>query len=225
VLVALLGACSSDDAQTPSPDLPAGGGEAYLALGDSYTIGQGVPAAERWPVHLARLLAAEGIQVGEPRIIAQTGWTTANLLQQAKAQNLPGGYRLVSLMIGVNNQFQGRSQEEFRTQFRELLALSTEKAQQDPRRVLVLTIPDWGATPFGARYDRPSVSAQVMAFNQVIKEEAAVKGITVVDIYDLSLLVRDSPSLLAPDGLHYSGLMHQQWAQRVLPEAKKVLAP
>lgn len=224
-----LVACDSaggDDADNlPAPQPPAGSGtvSTYLALGDSYTIGQSVPAQERWPLHLANLLSPEGIRVGEPRIIAQTGWTTANLLQQVKAQNLPGGYGLVSLMIGVNNQYQGRSLEEFRTQFKELLALSTQLAQKDPKNVVVLTIPDWGATPFGAGYDRAYISAQIQKFNEVIKTEATTAGIKVVDIYDLSLMVTQNPSLLAPDGLHYSGLMHRQWAQRVLPEAKKIL--
>ncbi|GAB2546043.1 SGNH/GDSL hydrolase family protein [Rufibacter soli] len=228
VSMVFLGACDStsdEDAGNLAPQPTAGSGSVstYLALGDSYTIGQSVAPEERWPMHLANLLSPEGIRVGEPRIIAQTGWTTANLLQQVKAQNLSGGYGLVSLMIGVNNQYQGRSLEEFRTQFKELLALSTQLAQKDPKNVVVLTIPDWGATPFGASYDRAYISAQVQKFNEVIKTEATTAGIKVIDIYDLSLMVSQNPSLLAPDGLHYSSLMHRQWAQRVLPEAKRIL--
>jgi lysophospholipase L1-like esterase len=227
--ILFLAACSSSETEeaedVPSPKIPASptANASYLALGDSYTIGESVPATERWPVHLASMLVPEGITVGEPRIIAQTGWTTANLLQQVKSQNFAGGYGLVSLMIGVNNQYQGRSLEEFRGQFKELLTLSTAIARNDAKNVLVLTIPDWGATPFGADRDRAAVSAQIKRFNDVIKAEAQAAGITVIDVYDLSLAVKDSPQLLAPDGLHYSGAMHRLWAQRVLPEARKIL--
>ncbi|MBC3538867.1 SGNH/GDSL hydrolase family protein [Rufibacter sediminis] len=227
--ILFLGGCSTADTEeaenVPTPKIPASpsASATYLALGDSYTIGQSVPATERWPVYLANMLAQEGNAVGEPRIIAQTGWTTADLLQRVKAEKLDGGFGLVSLMIGVNNQYQGRSLEEFRAQFRELLSLSTTLGQKDPKNVVVLTIPDWGATPFGASRDQASISTQIKKFNEVIKAEAGAAGITVVDIYELSLQARESPALVAPDGLHYSGLMHQQWAQRVLPEAKKKL--
>ncbi|ALJ01217.1 hypothetical protein DC20_04995 [Rufibacter tibetensis] len=223
-----MAACSSSETEeevTPTPNIPTtpSASGSYLALGDSYTIGQGVAATERWPVYLANSLSGEGVKVGEPRIIAQTGWTTADLLQRVKTEKFDGGYGLVSLMIGVNNQYQGRSLEEFRTQFRELLTLSTALALKDPKNVLVLTIPDWGATPFGSSRDRASTSAQIKRFNEVIKAEATTAGITVIDVYDISLLVRETPAYLAPDGLHYSGLMHQRWAQMALPEAKKKL--
>ncbi|KAA6435339.1 SGNH/GDSL hydrolase family protein [Rufibacter glacialis] len=223
-----LSACSSLDTEeevTPSPTIPPSPGTSgsYLALGDSYTIGQGVAATERWPVHLANYLSGEGVKVGEPRIIAQTGWTTADLLQRVKSEKFDRGYELVSLMIGVNNQYQGRSLEEFRTQFRELLSLSTAIALKDPTNVFVLTIPDWGGTPFGSSRDQAYVSSQIKKFNEVIKAEAAAAGITVIDVYEVSLLVKETPSYLAPDGLHYSGFMHQRWAQMALPEAKKKL--
>ncbi|WP_165864787.1 SGNH/GDSL hydrolase family protein [Rufibacter latericius] len=224
-----LAACSSSDTEEPEvtpspkiPDTPSASGS-YLALGDSYTIGQGVAATERWPVHLANFLSGEGVKVGAPRVIAQTGWTTADLLQRVKTEKFDGGYGLVSLMIGVNNQYQGRGLEEFRTQFKELLTFSTAIAMKDPKNVLVLTIPDWGATPFGSSRDQAYISAQIQKFNEVIKAEAAAAGITVIDVYEVSLLVKETPAYLASDGLHYSGLMHQRWAQMALPEAKKKL--
>lgn len=227
--ILFLAGCSSSGKEevenTPTPKIPSSpsASTAYLALGDSYTIGQGVAATERWPVYLANMLGAEGVKVGEPRIIAQTGWTTANLLQRVKSEKFDGDFGLVSLMIGVNNQYQNRSLEEFRMQFKELLALSTKLAQNDPKNVLVLTIPDWGATPYASGWDRAYITAQIKKFNDVIKAETVVAGITVIDIYDMTLAVKESPQLLAPDGLHYSGLMHQLWAQQALPEAKKKL--
>ncbi len=225
----MAAACSSSDSEEavvmPAPQVPSAPtpSNAYLALGDSYTIGQGVAEKERWPVYLANALEQGGIKVGEPRIIARTGWTTADLLYAVKSANLTKNYGLISLMIGVNNQFQGRSLEEFRGQFRELLTISKELAQRNARNVLVLTIPDWGATPFATGSDRAKISEQIQKFNEVIKTEAQAAGSTVIDVYDLSLLVKDAPNLLAPDGLHYSGLMHQRWAERAYPEARKIL--
>ncbi|MGV3540333.1 MAG: SGNH/GDSL hydrolase family protein [Rufibacter sp.] len=195
----------------------------FLALGDSYTIGEGVATKDRWPAQLSGLLSQQNIEVGEPLVIARTGWTTGDLLRQLRSVSIPSDYGLVTLQIGVNNQYQGRSLDEFRNDFKSLLIISTTLASKDPKNVLVLTIPDWGATPFAAGQNRTLISTQIKQFNDVIKAEAAKAGIAVGEVDDLSLQVQQNPSYLAPDQLHYSGLMYQQWAQRVLPAAKTIV--
>src|SRR5262245_57759819 len=120
----------------------------FLALGDSYTIGESVPASERWPVQLARLLREQKINLDDPTIIARTGWTTAELWAGIDRAKPRGGYGLVSLLIGVNNQYRGRSEVEYRQEFVALLQRAIGFADQRPARVLVLSIPDWGVTPF-----------------------------------------------------------------------------
>lgn len=219
--------CSSDDevGLEDIEKIPLPAASTFLALGDSYTFAQGIPEAGRWPVHLSSLLSKEGIEVGMPLVIARTGWTTSDLLQYLRTVSLANDYGLVSLQIGVNNQYQGQSLTTFRTEFAMLLSRSVAFAKGDPKRVVVLTIPDWGVTPFANGQSRQQISAQIQSFNQVISEEAAKAGIAVVDVYDLSLQVTQTPSLLAPDGLHYSSQMYLQWAQRVLPQAKSILRP
>jgi len=133
----------------------------FLALGDSYTIGESVAASERWPVQLARLLREQQITIDDPTIIARTGWTTAELsagIDRAKPQ---GVYDLVSLLIGVNNQYRGRSEEEYRREFVSLLQRAIGFADQRPARVLVLSIPDWGVTPFAGGRDRAAIGVAI----------------------------------------------------------------
>lgn len=210
---------------------PQTSGSTYLALGDSYTIGQGIAAEGRWPVHLASLLVSlKKINVGDPRIIARTGWTTGDLLAHLKTQNLPNDFGLVSLQIGVNNQYRGYisgtfNLEPFRTEFKTLLATSIQFAQKNPKNVVVLTIPDWGATPYGNGQNRALISEQIKQYNAVILAEATSAGVAVVDVYDLSLKVSQNAALVASDGLHYSSQMHLEWAQRVLPVAATILKP
>ncbi|RZK98002.1 MAG: SGNH/GDSL hydrolase family protein, partial [Hymenobacter sp.] len=128
---------------------------AYLALGDSYTIGEGAGHADRWPVQLAKMAHAHGLQIADPEIIARTGWTTAELQEAIAASgNLRHNYGLVSLLIGVNNQYRGQSLALYRAEFRQLLATAQAYAGGQASRVVVLSIPDWGQTPFAAGQDR-----------------------------------------------------------------------
>jgi lysophospholipase L1-like esterase len=191
----------------------------FLALGDSYTIGEGVAAADRWPVQLARLMRAEGITLEDPIIIATTGWTTDELADAIARKNPQGPYDLVSLLIGVNNQYRGRDLKEYRAQFVELLTQAITLAGGDPKRVLVLSIPDWGVTPFAANRHRETVSGQINAFNAVNAEETARLGARYVDITPISRQAADDRSLLAGDGLHPSGKMYALWSALALPEA------
>lgn len=147
----------------------------YLALGDSYTIGEGVSAEERWPHQLAKLLAREGLQT-DVTIIARTGWTVDELWEGIQS-NPPGGiYDLVTLLIGVNDQYRSYSVNEYREDFRFLLGKAIEYAGGDPARVIVLSIPDWGMTPFAADRDRAQIAEEIDKFNMVNYEEGAKGG-------------------------------------------------
>ncbi|KAF1694919.1 SGNH/GDSL hydrolase family protein [Pseudoxanthomonas koreensis] len=202
---------------------------AFLALGDSYTIGEGVDPDGRWPVLLAALLRAEGIAIGAPRIIATTGWTTDELdagIDAAQAQApLPADHALASLLVGVNNQYRGRPLDEFRAQFAALLQRATAFAGGQASRVLVLAIPDWGVTPFAAAQGRDPalVAMQIDGFNAVCCEEAARAGAHWVDTAAVSRARGGEARMLADDGLHPSAAMYALWAALALPAARQAL--
>jgi len=195
----------------------------FLALGDSYTIGEGVPPEERWPVRLARLLRGEGIAVASPRILATTGWTTGELMAGIREASLEPGYDLVSLLIGVNNQYRGWSLQIYRREFADLLEQATAFARGVPQRVVVLSIPDWSVTPF-AEADprgRAAIAREIEAFNAANREETLKRGAHYVDITPLSR--QHGEKWLASDGLHPSGEMYRAWAEQVLPVAREIL--
>lgn len=196
----------------------------YLALGDSYTIGEGVAPADRWPEHLVRLLAMHGVRVAPPEIVATTGWTTDELAAGIDAAALRPSYDLVSLLIGVNNQYRGRPVEEYREEFRDLLERAVHLAGA-PERVLVLSIPDWGVSPFAEGRDRARLAAEIDRFNAVNREEAGRASARHVDITPASRLAAGAPDLTAADGLHPSGVMYGLWAERALPHALAAVGP
>lgn len=195
----------------------------FLSLGDSYTIGERVSEADRWSVQLAGLLRKDNVDVGNPDIIARTGWTTAELQEAIKASGNQKTYDLVSLLIGVNNQYRGQSQDQYRTEFRELLQTATKFAGGKTNRVFVLSIPDWGVSPFAAGSDKARISREIDQFNAIAQEECQKAGIYYVDITPLSRSAAGDPSQFASDGLHYSGKQMKQWAEMALPVAKKLL--
>jgi len=195
----------------------------YLALGDSYTIGESVGADQRWPVQLAARLREHGLAIGEPQIIARTGWTTDEL-SIAIDQAAPGGrFDLVSLLIGVNNQYRGYDSEVYRVEFRALLQRAIGFAAGRPERVIVLSIPDWGVTPFAAERDRKEVAAEIDAFNTINQAEAERAGARYVDVTFESRAASGDPALIAGDGLHPSGTMYAEWVDLVLPQALAAL--
>lgn len=195
----------------------------YLALGDSYTIGQSVQEAERWPVQLTTQLNAAGLVIDPPQIIARTGWTTDDLSAAIKDQKPQGPFDLVSLLIGVNNQFQRLSSGEYRTEFRALLQKSIELAGGDANHVIVVSIPDWGVTPFAQNRNRQDIAADIDLFNAINQAETSAAGVAYVDITPISRQATNDGSLIADDGLHPSGKMYKQWVELVLPVAKKIL--
>jgi lysophospholipase L1-like esterase len=195
----------------------------FLALGDSYTIGEAVAPEERWPVLLAALLRAEGLDVDEPVIIARTGWTTDELNAGIDQAAPEGTYDLVSLLIGVNNQYRRRSLDQYRQQFVGLLERAIAFAGGDASRVLVLSIPDWGVTPFAGGQDRQRIAGDIDRFNLANQEEAARLGARYIDVTPSSRQAASDRSLLASDGLHPSGRMYAQWAALALPAALEAL--
>lgn len=194
----------------------------FLALGDSYTIGQSVPEDERWPEQLAARLEEQGFDI-QVTIIARTGWTTDNLLFSLEANSPEGPYDIVSLLIGVNNQYRGGEPEEYRIRFRELLEQAIAFAGNEPQNVIVLSIPDWEVTPYAERFARPSLEFDIDDFNEVNLQEANMYGVRYVDITPISRLVSKDETLLAPDGLHPSGAMYALWVEEMLPQVVGII--
>lgn len=222
----LISACSlfiPNGDHTSMPSIAPDQRVRMLALGDSYTIGEGVAKADRWPAQLADLLRAQGYQIDELNILAQTGWTTGDLAAAIREAELEPPYDLVSLLIGVNNQYRGYSRDDYRQEFSQLLAQAVAFAGGDSRRVLVLSIPDWGVTPYAAGSDRAAIAADIDAFNAVNRQIAEERGVNYVDVTQVSRRAGEDETLLASDGLHPSGKMYAEWARLVLPAALEAL--
>lgn len=194
-----------------------------LALGDSYTIGEAVLPDDRWPVQLAERLKNAGLPVNDPEIIAQTGWTTGELAAGIKTAEPKGPFDLVTLLIGVNNQYRGRDPANFRSEFRELLYRAIGYAAGDPGRVIVVSIPDWGVTPFAADRDRQKIANDIDLYNSIKMEESGRAGIMYIDITSDSRAAADDTTLIAGDGLHPSASMYRMWVDRIYPAAYQIL--
>jgi len=206
----------STEAQQPIAELR------FLALGDSYTIGESVAAAERWPMQLAERLRKQGVAIADPQIIARTGWTTDELNTAIDEANPQGPFGMVTLLIGVNNQYRGRSGQEYRGEFVGLLNRAIRFAGGRSSRVIVLSIPDWGVTPFADGRDRPRIAEEIDLFNRIAQEEAEAAGAQFVDITPESRKAATDPVLTAPDNLHPSGAMYAAWTTLLLPVALKL---
>ena len=187
----------------------------FLALGDSYTIGESVPENERWPVQLAAALNGKGWTVEDPRIIAVTGWRTDQLKEAIEKAALKNEYGLVSLLIGVNNQYQKKSAESYAPEFDNLLQMAVGLAGGKKENVFVVSIPDYGFTPFG-KPRQQEISAAIDQFNDVNKKITLKMGIRYIDITDLTREGLTSPEYVAGDGLHPSGKMYTLWVQRMV---------
>lgn len=194
----------------------------YLALGDSYTIGEGVADGGRWPEHLVAALRGDGVDIAPPRIIATTGWTTDELSAAMDAQEPLGRWDLVSLLIGVNNQYRGRPADDFRREFDRMLRRALTLAGPE-RRVFVLNIPDWGITPFAEGRDRAAVARDLDAYNTVIAEVCATHRVPMVDITALYRARGAEAAMLVEDGLHPSAAMYAAWAAAAMPAVRTLL--
>lgn len=195
----------------------------YLAIGDSYTIGEQVPLHENFPFQTVQLLRAKKLQVADPMIIATTGWTTDELAAAIREKNIQESFSFVTLLIGVNNQYRGRSVENYKEEFTQLLNQAIVFANGHTQNVFVLSIPDWGATPFAEGKDRAQIAKEIDDYN------AACKSITLehhchhLDITDSTRKNGMIQEYLAADGLHPSGKEYAIWAERLAPMILKVI--
>jgi lysophospholipase L1-like esterase len=186
----------------------------FLALGDSYTIGESVAENERWPVQLVAALNKNGKRFAAPKIIATTGWRTDDLKAAIKKENPPRDWDLVSLLIGVNNQYQGRSVADYAPEFEELLNMAIEFAGGDKSKVFVVSIPDYGFTPFG-KEKQDKISKELDEFNNINKKISEKYGVEYFYITEISRRGLDEPALVATDGLHPSDKMYAEWVRLI----------
>ena len=197
----------------------------YLALGDSYTIGEGVEQDGRWTYQLAAALRENGIAIEDPRTIATTGWTTDELAAAIDAE-APDAHDFVTLAIGVNNQYRGRDVDNYREEFDALLRRAIGLAGERDDRVLVLGIPDWGQTRFGRESGRDlaQVSRELDEFNATARDVCEHLGVGFVDVSDASRAPDPEGAMLAEDGLHPSAAMYARWTALALPAALQALS-
>lgn len=188
----------------------------FLALGDSYTIGESVQVSERWPEQLATALRAKGKQIDGPRIIGVTGWRTDQLKKAIEEAQLKNEYGMVSLLIGVNNQYQKRTAESYAPEFEELLNIAIKLAGGKKENVFVVSIPDYGYTPFG-KPRQAEITAAIDRFNETNLSITKRLGVKYVNITDLTRQGLEHPEYVAGDGLHPSGKMYALWVKRILP--------
>jgi lysophospholipase L1-like esterase len=187
----------------------------YLALGDSYTIGEGVPLNESYPYQAVQALRKKGYNILAPEIVAKTGWTTDELQAAINGTKFLPIYDVVTLLIGVNNQYRGKSVEAYADEFEILLKQAIAFAGNDSKRVAVLSIPDWGATPFAEGRDKAKITAEIDAFNTVSRKLASKYKVPYIDITPGTRLATQDPSLVAKDKLHPSGKEYAKWAEKV----------
>ncbi|MBI5947503.1 MAG: SGNH/GDSL hydrolase family protein [Chloroflexi bacterium] len=196
----------------------------YLALGDSYTIGEGVPESERWPEVLAGLLRAGGLDIAGPEVIAQTGWTTDELLAAVDARQPEGPYDLVTVQVGVNDQYRGRGRGEFAVSFAAVLDRAIALAGGDAWHVVVVSIPDWSVTPFAEGRDRAAIREALDDFNLIEFGVLVSREFPhYANVTPSSEAMGTDPSLVAADGLHPSGKLHAAWAELVSHSANHLL--
>lgn len=219
VSMVMFAGCKKQSAET-TPQIvvpPDTTTQHYLALGDSYTIGQSVQPSESYPVQLVNALTRGGFIMPAPTIIATTGWTTDDLILGIANSNITNNkYQVVTLLIGVNDQYDELTQDHYRTNFVQLLHTAINFAGGDSTRVFVLSIPDYGATPFG-KARQSVISPEIDRFNAINKQESTNAGVNYLDITGISREAATDLSLVASDGLHPSGTMYTLWVNQLAP--------
>lgn len=188
----------------------------FLALGDSYTIGESVAVELRWPMQLVQALDTEQSTI-KPTLIAKTGWTTDELLEGINQAVLDDSYDYVSLLVGVNNQYRGRSAASFEPEFTTLLNRAIALSKNKTDGVFVLSIPDWGVMPFAEGRDRKQIAHEIDAYNTRIEKICKACGVRYFNITEISRQASENADLIAVDGLHPSGVMYAAWVQAILP--------
>jgi len=203
--------------ENPEEENPESYDYKYLALGDSYTIGQNVCDTCRFPYQLKEGLENDLNADIELRIIAQTGWTTTNLKNAISTQNPSSDYDLVTLLIGVNNQYQSKPFSLYEQEFPELLTTAIALAKGEKNNVIVVSIPDYAFTPYGN--GSAAISTQIDAYNAFAENYATQNGVVFVNITDITRQGLVNPALVASDGLHPSQLAYSKFVERILPKA------
>lgn len=188
----------------------------YLALGDSYTIGEAVPLNRSFPYQVVQLLRKKEYNFNAPEIIAKTGWTSDELLEAITNYELLSKYDFVTLLIGVNNQYRGRDAIEYKEQFEEILKKAIELANGKKEHVLVVSIPDYSLTPYAKSMDADKISKEIEVFNGINKALSIQYKVQYVDITSGSKETNKDASLLAPDGLHPSEKEYAKWAEKIV---------
>lgn len=197
----------------------------YLAIGDSYTVGEGVPAADTWPQQLLRCLHADGIAVDGPDLVAVTGWSTDELLLALDSTPLHPPYRLLTLLIGVNNQYRGRSAENFRQELALLWQRARALCTGTGACMIAISIPDWGVTRFAAAHghDTERIAREIDVFNAVVRDEAGRSGAHFVDVTEISRCCAARDGMLIEDGLHPSAAQYALWLPKIAALAARCL--
>lgn len=204
---------------TPDPQYTGDGSViTYLALGDSYTIGEAVPAALSFPYQLSAALNKVSYKAADPVIIARTGWTTDELIREINSKALTQKFDFVTLLIGVNNQYRRYNINTYRTEFVQLLNTALTYANGNKKRIFVVSIPDWGVTPFAGGQDANQIAKEIDLYNAINKEESLKAGVSYTDITPISRRAVTDRTLIANDGLHPSGTMYALWVQQLVNE-------
>jgi lysophospholipase L1-like esterase len=192
----------------------------FIALGDSYTIGESVAEDQRWPVQLVNKFRAQGIDCADPTIIATTGWRTDDLKRAIYAAKPAKNFNMVSLLIGVNNQYQGKSAQSYAPEFEDLLIMAIGYAGGDKSKVFVVSIPDYGFTPFG-KSKQADITKALDEFNALNKSITEKHGVKYFNITEISRKGFEDPELVASDGLHPSGKMYALWTDLIFKGVQK----
>jgi lysophospholipase L1-like esterase len=198
-------------------------GQKYLALGDSYTIGELVEENERWPMQLVTQLNEENFSIEAPKIIAKTGWRSDELIEAFEIAKLEKEYSLVTIQIGVNNQFQGKSVQQYTEDLNNIIDLAKKISIRSNENILVISIPDYGLTPFGKSLKNKKISEEIKTFNNEARKLCVEKNITFVNITDISKEVESNYDLVAKDKLHPSPKMYRNWLKAISPAVRQIL--
>ncbi|TSD63815.1 SGNH/GDSL hydrolase family protein [Inquilinus sp. KBS0705] len=217
VIISFLLQCAYGYAQTDSVS--------YLALGDSYTVGRGVATLQTFPYQLADKLRSKKINVATPVLIAQNGYRTDELIKRIAQSNTTQTFDFVTLLIGVNNQFQNKSQDVYQTEFTRLLTTAVKFAKGNPKHVFVLSIPDWGVTPFANGRNPERIAAEIDQYNAINKSISTAAGVSYIDITGLSRGAADDPEAVTTDKLHPSAKMYGWWVKKISAAVAKEFKP
>lgn len=195
----------------------------YLALGDSYTIGEAVPLDDSFPYQTVQLLRKNGLHIHAPEIVARTGWTTLELAEHILHTKFNEGYDFVTLLIGVNNQYRGLSIDDYKNDFEFLLKKALHFADDKNNHVIVLSIPDWSVTPFAKEHNAQKISQEIDTFNNINATIASQNKVHYINITNSTRESTNDISLITTDGLHPSGKEYAKWAEQVAAFIEKTL--